>query len=84
MLGFAWPIVLDRIGWYTYTIFIGWDLFQAIIIYIYIPETKNRTVSYNDLPNSLFSLMARFFILYYSNKGDAILFPLTIYNQTSY
>lgn len=48
MLGFAWPIVMDHIGWYTYIIFIGWDLFQAAVVYIYIPETKNRTVRLPD------------------------------------
>lgn len=41
---FAWPISLEKITWKTYIIFVIWDFFQTIIIYFYIPETKNRTV----------------------------------------
>lgn len=42
---FAWPIAMDRIGWHTYIIFTVWCAIQAAVIWFYIPETKNRTVS---------------------------------------
>ena len=42
---FAWPISMDKIGWRTYIIFTIWCGIQAAVIYFFIPETKNRTVS---------------------------------------
>lgn len=42
---FAWPIALADIGWRTYIILMSWCLFQALVIYLYFPETRNRTVS---------------------------------------
>ena len=42
---FAWPVALASIGWKTYIILMVWCLFQAWIIYRYLPETRNRTVS---------------------------------------
>jgi hypothetical protein len=42
---FAWPVSLEKITWKTYIIFVVWDFFQTAIIYFFIPETKNRTVS---------------------------------------
>jgi Sugar (and other) transporter len=42
---FAWPISMDKIGWRTYIIFTIWCGIQATVIYFFIPETKNRTVS---------------------------------------
>lgn len=45
MNNYAWPVAMEKIGWRTYIIFAVWDVFQAIVIYFLIPETKNRTVS---------------------------------------
>lgn len=42
---FAWPVSLQQITWKTYIIFVIWDFFQTAVIYFFIPETKNRTVS---------------------------------------
>lgn len=42
---FAWPVSMQNIGWITYVIFTIWDAIQAFIIYMYLPETKGRTVS---------------------------------------
>ena len=42
---FAWPISMDKIGWRTYIIFTIWCGIQAAVVYFFIPETKNRTVS---------------------------------------
>jgi hypothetical protein len=42
---FAWPVSLQMITWKTYITFVVWDFFQTAIIYFFIPETKNRTVS---------------------------------------
>jgi MFS family permease len=42
---FAWPISLAAIGWKTYIILVLWCLFQAIVIYLVLPETRNCTVS---------------------------------------
>lgn len=41
---FAWPVSLDKIGWKTYIIFVVWDAIQTVIMYFFLPETKNRTV----------------------------------------
>jgi hypothetical protein len=43
---FAWPVSLKNIGWKTYIIFIAWCSVQTAIIYVWFPETKNRTVSF--------------------------------------
>lgn len=45
---FAWPVAMDNIGWYTYIIFTIWCAIQAVVIYIWIPETKNRTLEELD------------------------------------
>lgn len=45
---FAWPVSLKNIGWKTYIIFIVWCVVQTAIIYVFFPETKNRTVSNID------------------------------------
>jgi len=36
---------MDKIGWRTYIIFTIWCGIQSFVIYFWIPETKNRTVS---------------------------------------
>ncbi|THV90171.1 general substrate transporter [Aureobasidium pullulans] len=45
---FAWPVSLARIGWKTYIIFIAWCTAQAIIMYFFFPETRNRTLEELD------------------------------------
>ena len=42
---FAWPVSMAKIGWRTYIIFTIWCAFQSVVIWFFIPETKNRTVS---------------------------------------
>lgn len=44
---YAWPVSMEKIGWKTYIVFTVWDVIQVIVIYIFLPETKGRTVSYN-------------------------------------
>ena len=44
---FAWPVALEQIGWRTYIIFMIWCAIQTAVIFFFIPETKNRTVSKN-------------------------------------
>jgi MFS family permease len=41
---FCFPIALQKIGWYTYIVFIGWDLFEATVSYFISVETKNHTL----------------------------------------
>ena len=41
---FAWPVALQHIGWYTYLIFVGWDLVQAAVCYWLAVETNGRTL----------------------------------------
>ena len=41
---FAWPVAMAKIGWYTYLIFVGWDLVQAGIAYVFMVETNKRTL----------------------------------------
>jgi len=45
---FAWPVSMQKIGWKTYIIFTLWCAFQSVVIYFYIPETKNRTLEELD------------------------------------
>lgn len=47
---FAWPISMDKIGWRTYIIFTLWCGVQTTVVYFWIPETKNRTVSFLYFP----------------------------------
>jgi sugar porter (SP) family MFS transporter len=42
---FGVSVALERIAWRTYIVFTVWCAIQAVIIYFFIPETKNRTVS---------------------------------------
>lgn len=42
---FAWPVSMEKIGWKTYIIFTVWDVVQFGIVYVFLPETKGRTVS---------------------------------------
>ena len=48
---FAWPTSLQKIGWKTYIIFTAWCGVQTIVVFFFIPETKNRTVSTLHPPN---------------------------------
>ncbi|KAF8858018.1 lactose permease [Acephala macrosclerotiorum] len=45
---FAWPVSMDKIGWKTYIIFTVWCGVQTIVIYFFIPETRNRTLEELD------------------------------------
>ena len=41
---FAWPVALGKIGWYTYLIFVGWNLVQALVCYFVAVETNGQTL----------------------------------------
>lgn len=41
---FCFPVALKNIGWYTYIVFIVWDLFEASVSYFVSVETKNHTL----------------------------------------
>ena len=45
---FAWPIALANIGWKTYIVFVVWCAIQAAIFYVFLPETKGRTLEELD------------------------------------
>lgn len=45
---YCFPIALKKIGWHTYIVFIGWDLIQAIISYLFSVETKSRSLEEMD------------------------------------
>ncbi|KKY16244.1 putative lactose permease [Phaeomoniella chlamydospora] len=45
---YVWPVCLKAIGWHSYIIFCLWCSIQAIIIYFFIPETKQRTLEELD------------------------------------
>lgn len=34
----------EKIGYYFYIVFVFWDLFEAVFIYYFFPETKDRTL----------------------------------------
>lgn len=51
---FGFPVALANIKWKTYIVFLVWCVIQAGIIYLLMPETKNRTVSSPNFSSLLF------------------------------
>ncbi|KAJ2894438.1 putative lactose permease protein [Zalerion maritima] len=45
---FAWPVSMREIGWKTYIVFTIWDAIQVFVVWIFIPETKGRTLEELD------------------------------------
>jgi len=45
---FGFPVALQTITWRTYIVFCIWCAIQAFIIYLLVPETKNRTLEELD------------------------------------
>lgn len=45
---FAWPVSMKKIGWHTYIIFTIWCGVQTVVVWFWIPETKNRTLEELD------------------------------------
>lgn len=41
---FAYPIALKNIEWRLYIVFVIWCPIQAFVVWMFIPETKNRTL----------------------------------------
>ncbi|KAJ8691523.1 hypothetical protein PTI98_011086 [Pleurotus ostreatus] len=41
---FGLPVALERITWKVYVIFAIWDLFEVIVIYFFVVETKGLTL----------------------------------------
>ncbi|KAK9319315.1 general substrate transporter [Lipomyces orientalis] len=41
---FAMPVAMEKIGWHTYIVFIGWNLIQAVFCYFFAVETNGRTL----------------------------------------
>jgi MFS family permease len=41
---FAYPIALETIKWKLYIVFACWCPVQAFVVWMFIPETKNRTL----------------------------------------
>ncbi|KAI0031392.1 general substrate transporter [Vararia minispora EC-137] len=41
---FALPIALTRIKWKVYIIFLAWDMFEIIMLYLFLVETKGLTL----------------------------------------
>ncbi|KAF9533254.1 general substrate transporter [Crepidotus variabilis] len=41
---FGIPVALDKIKWKVYLIFLFWDIFEVIIIYFFVVETKGLTL----------------------------------------
>jgi hypothetical protein len=42
---FGIPVALKNIAWKTYIVFCCWCFIQSAVLYLIVPETKNRTVS---------------------------------------
>ncbi|KAF2756377.1 general substrate transporter [Pseudovirgaria hyperparasitica] len=50
---FAYPIALEQVKWKLYILFAVWCPVQALVIWLFIPETKNRTLEeLDDIFNS--------------------------------
>jgi len=45
---FGFPVALQKIQWKTYIVFLIWCFIQSGIIYLIMPETKNRTLEELD------------------------------------
>ncbi|OAL44395.1 lactose permease [Pyrenochaeta sp. DS3sAY3a] len=45
---FAYPIALDTIKWKLYIVFACWCPVQALVVWLFIPETKKRTLEEID------------------------------------
>mgnify|MGYP003662985628 CR=1 FL=1 len=60
---FAWPVSMEKIGWHTYIIFTIWCGVQSVVVFFFIPETKNRTLEeldeIFDSPNPVKTSIAR-------------------------
>lgn len=41
---YAGPIALQRITWKYYIVYIGWDLFECLVIWLCVVETRGRTL----------------------------------------
>ncbi|PPR01740.1 hypothetical protein CVT24_001560 [Panaeolus cyanescens] len=41
---FGLPVALQRIGWKVYLVFLVWDVFEVIVIYFFVVETKGFTL----------------------------------------
>lgn len=50
---FGMPVSLKNIAWRTYIVFVVWCAVQAAVIWVFVPETKNRTLEeLDDIFNS--------------------------------
>ncbi|KAF7985472.1 hypothetical protein HWV62_5239 [Athelia sp. TMB] len=45
---FALPVALASMGWKVYIIFLAWDSFEVLMIYLFLPETKGLTLEEID------------------------------------
>jgi len=41
---FGLPVALEKIGWKIYAVFLVWDFFEVIMIYLFLVETKGLTL----------------------------------------
>ncbi|KAF9046721.1 general substrate transporter [Panaeolus papilionaceus] len=41
---FGLPVALKKIGWKVYLVFLIWDVFEVIVIYFFVVETKGLTL----------------------------------------
>jgi len=41
---YAGPIALQNIGWKYYCVYVAWDLFECVVIYFFVVETRGRTL----------------------------------------
>ncbi|KAJ3509423.1 hypothetical protein NLJ89_g5230 [Agrocybe chaxingu] len=41
---FGLPVALEKIGWKVYLIFLFWDMFEVVVIYFFVAETKGLTL----------------------------------------
>ncbi|GAB1520816.1 hypothetical protein RhiTH_003904 [Rhizoctonia solani] len=45
---FGLPVALEKLGWKTYIIFLAWDSFEVVMIYMFVVETKGLTLEQID------------------------------------
>ena len=68
---YAWPVSMAAIGWKTYIVFTLWDAVQTVFVYLWIPETKGRTVCYSrpQAPTPMTIVMAILLTIFGSSRN---------------
>ncbi|KAF7332365.1 MFS domain-containing protein [Mycena kentingensis (nom. inval.)] len=73
---YAGPIGLQRISWKFYIVYVVWDLFECVVVYFCVVETKGRTLEeleeiFSD-PHPVRASLRKRKVAIVASKGEAI------------